>query len=719
MSAASSSPSPALQDAFRLLRQNRLQESAAAFRRILAMHPGNAEALHGLSRAQMSLGHADEAIATARTAVAAAPDNPALHYALGIMLDDAKALDGAVQAYSAAVRLKPDFVQAWNNLGSALFDLGRRTEAIQCLNNATTLETGAPAYHANLGRMLLASGQPEAAAMQFGTALTLEERAAGGRSANYPLYAKLGEALEQACAEKLAMPAVDVAGTIDLLRRLAQHSALVDHAERAMALNEKIVSLDPTNWPSRFARKRILPAIAASAGAMKAARRRYAEGLDQLLIDVADATIRRDRDQIVAAARSDSIFHLAYQGENDRPLQEQLSAIWNSLLASIVPDCQQPIVRQEHGRPRLRVGFVGSHFRQSTIGRYFASWIMELDRERFETHVYMIDQPATDALTAAISSRVHKCVNLTGGFCEIARDIRSENLDAVIFPELGMDMPTFVLASLRLAPVQCAAWGHPVTSGHANVDYFFSSEWAEPADGQTHYTESLVLLPGLGTRYAAESPAEGLTRADFGLPTTGPLFFFPHSLFKIHPDCDDLIARVLAAAPDSHLVTISRENPWLTNAFMARLHDALKRHGAEKAQVLLLKGMPHDRFLALAGLCNAMLDTLHWSGGNTTLDVLTVGLPVVALPGQFMRGRQSAGILSAMGLTELIADTPEAFIRIAYRLAKDPAWRQECSRRIRAGHALLFDDRRPINALEQFLIAATAPGPKMAEPRLR
>ena len=58
-------------------------------------------------------------------------------------------------------------------------------------------------------------------------------------------------------------------------------------------------------------------------------------------------------------------------------------------------------------------------------------------------------------------------------------------------------------AALRLAPVQCMAWGHPTTSGSTQMDWYLSCEAMEPAGAQAQYDERLALLPGLGTRYEA------------------------------------------------------------------------------------------------------------------------------------------------------------------------------------------------------------------------
>ncbi|HEY2630267.1 MAG TPA: hypothetical protein VGI57_14145, partial [Usitatibacter sp.] len=98
-----------------------------------------------------------------------------------------------------------------------------------------------------------------------------------------------------------------------------------------------------------------------------------------------------------------------------------------------------------------------------------------------------------------------------------------------------------------------------------------------------------------------------------------------------------------------------------------------------------------------------MLDTFHWSGGNTSLDAFAAGLPVVTMPGRFMRGRQSAGMLRMMGIEDLVAGNEEDYVAKAVGVATDRAKREALSARIRAGHPLLFNRDEPIRALEKIL----------------
>jgi predicted O-linked N-acetylglucosamine transferase (SPINDLY family) len=103
-----------------------------------------------------------------------------------------------------------------------------------------------------------------------------------------------------------------------------------------------------------------------------------------------------------------------------------------------------------------------------------------------------------------------------------------------------------------------------------------------------------------------------------------------------------------------------------------------------------------------------MLDTLHWSGGNTSLDAIAMGLPIVTLPGELMRGRQSLAMLRALGLEELVARDRDDYARIATGLAGDPARRRDVVARMAARAGELFDQQAPLEALAEFLESAAA-----------
>jgi predicted O-linked N-acetylglucosamine transferase (SPINDLY family) len=95
----------------------------------------------------------------------------------------------------------------------------------------------------------------------------------------------------------------------------------------------------------------------------------------------------------------------------------------------------------------------------------------------------------------------------------IAQHILDNQLHILVYLDIGMDPRTTQLAGLRLAPVQCVTWGHPITSGLPTIDYFISSELMEPAEGDNHYSEKLIRLSNLGIAYPKPSlPPQRKTR---------------------------------------------------------------------------------------------------------------------------------------------------------------------------------------------------------------
>jgi CRISPR-associated protein Csy1 len=224
----------------------------------------------------------------------------------------------------------------------------------------------------------------------------------------------------------------------------------------------------------------------------------------------------------------------------------------------------------------------------------------------------------------------------------------------------------------------------------------------EPEGSDKQYTETLIRLPGIGTRYERPGVPADADRERFGLPSDRTLLLCPQSLWKIHPENDALFAELLVANPAALLVLFAGRHPLITDAFMRRLAAVLGRHGvAIGERVRVLPQVGHDDYLRINLVCDAMLDTLHWSGGNTSLDALACGLPIVTLPGAFMRGRQSAGMLSLVGVPELVASDRAEYLALVARVVGDPAWRAALGARIRAGHARLFDANEAMEPLQR------------------
>ena len=556
----------------------------------------------------------------------------------------------------------------WIALGERHLAAREVVDAATCYERAVELDPSVPERWARLGRLHLAIRRFDAAEVSLARAASLA-----------PHVPELHTLLACALREQ-------------------------NRVDAAIAACERALRLDPHFMYAAVAEALMLPPIYAHADDVQKWRARFAAGLERLHRRLPEW--RSNARQILELDWTN--FLLAYQGENDAELQTSYANWVAALLGAAVPQLQTPIATQSARRDRIHVGFVSSEFRRSTVGDYFLRWITDLPRDRFHVTTIYTGQ-AVDDRTVEAQRSSDRFAHVAGRADEIAGVARDCHLDIALYPDVGMSAKSILLANLRLAPVQIAGWGHPVTTGSAFVDAYLSCAAMEPPHASAHYRETLLALPGIGVRYRAPDCTKAAARNALGLPQGKHLYLCPQSLCKIHPDNDAIFLDLVERDPDALIVFFAGQSSGQTQAFGKRLESGLRaRNVPPRRQMTFLPRMSREDFLSVMHVCDVMIDTLRWSGGNTTLDALSSTLPVVTLEGRFMRGRQTAAMLRIVGAEELIARDRDHYIELALKVAGDPICRAKLSERIRCGLPQLFDRSEPIAALAQTLQAIAA-----------
>ncbi len=605
-----------------------------------------------------------------------------------------------VQAHAAfreALRIDPGYVLAYSGLATVLQRSGDLEQA------RAAWEDYAARFPQNrdaLGPLAEISsllGDTRLAAKYLQQAVALEP---GNASLWFALGQLHAESRELSAARRCLERAVAIDAALEGASSLLAW-VLSELGETAAAL----MLLAPAQGRAPALGRRIrhdllLPQIYADAQELGTWRSRYADNLARLLEEANQG--RLPAEQVFTLNQTN--FLLAYQGQNDLGLQQDYARLLQRLIGQARPDLLAPAKRRKSRDRRIRVGFVSGFLYECTVGHYFRNWVEGLDPKRFERFV-ISNGTRSDQLTSAINASSEHFLTLRQNTSDMAQAIREQNLDILIYPEIGMHSANYLLANMRLAPIQCAGWGHPVTTGSSNVDYFLTCGDMEPPDAAQHYCEQLIPLPGIGTRYALppqhqQTPA----RSNFSLPEDRHLYLCPQSLFKIHPENDALYLDILERDPEAVLVFFAAPGTQVTQAFAQRLTRGMASRGlAPRSQIKFLPQINTDAFRAVLGLADVVLDTLHWSGGNTSLDALAVGAPIVTLPGSFMRGRQSMAMLEILGVPELIAASPAEYVAKATQLAGDVGLRLHLKELIISAREKLFNRSEPIEALSENL----------------
>ncbi len=571
----------------------------------------------------------------------------------------------AFELYAEILAIEPDHPTALVNQSAIFIDLEQPKEAVILLERAVTLAPDDIEAHNNYGNALQKLGQTEVAIEQFKLAHTLDPK-------NSTILSNLARAL---------------------LRR--------GDYTKALAVLDQAIENDPGNAALRFISALALPFIPETLTQLEKARNRMASQLEYLA--KIDLSLKDPVGQIGMTN-----FAAAYHGLEDREIQENLAAAYLKAcpdLAFTAPHIEQP-KRHE----KTRIGFFSMHFGSHTIGKLNRRLITGLDRDKFEIFVFCpggdkrgpqdIRDDILDEIAASVDHIFFPVPLLAASRTVIAEAA----LDILYYPDIGMEPLSYFLGFARLATIQCVTWGHPVTTGLSTIDYFISSELTEPEGAEASYTEKLVRLPGFSTDYPMPNlPQENKSRADFGLSATHNLYICPQSLFKFHPDFDEILASILRQDPKGEIILLEGQQIDWASRLQRRFENEIPD---VRARIKFIPRLSGADYLQLISLADVVLDTPYFCGGNTSYEAFALGKIVVTLQGKFMRGRLTEGLYRQMRISDATAKNPEDYIEKAVKFALNTTARQQIEARISAAHPTIFGTNSALRTHETFLLEA-------------
>jgi predicted O-linked N-acetylglucosamine transferase (SPINDLY family) len=142
-----------------------------------------------------------------------------------------------------------------------------------------------------------------------------------------------------------------------------------------------------------------------------------------------------------------------------------------------------------------------------------------------------------------------------------------------------------------------------------------------------------------------------------------------NSLPKLTPDVIALWAEVLLAVPDARLLL--KSIGFGSESARERYLGLFSTLGIGAERIEIQDKSSHGEYLATYAQVDIGLDPFPFNGGTVTAESLWMGVPQVTLAGDRPVGRMGAAQLGALGLWELVAQTPADYVRIAAALAND------------------------------------------------
>ena len=640
---ATAAHAAAMQAALEHHRAGRLPEAGALYQQILQADPHHSDALHYLGVIASAEGRQRDAAELIGGALRIRPTRT-MHYNLGNALKALGELDGAAQSYRAALALKPDYAEALVNLGNVLQAQGKLDEAVENYRRALQINPGLADALVNLGNALRAQGRLEETAESYRRALALRPDLAETHF-HLGLVSRAQGNLDEAvaCYRKALALKPDYA---DACNNLGIALRAQGKPDEAIEQYRKALALKP-DYAEAFSN---LGGALKNQGKLDEAIGHYRQAL-ALKPDFADA-----HSNLVFCMQFSSNYsmaelfaeHLRFAAQYEAPLKPYWKAYQNS------PEPER----------RLKVGYVSADFYRHAVAFFIEPVLANHDKSRVEVYCYY-NNTQQDELTeriAAYADHWVPCKVLSDD--QLAERIRSDGIDILVDLSGHTAGNRLLVFARKPAPLQVIYLGYPGTSGLSAMDYRITDRHADPEGNEAYYSEKLIRLPGSLCCYrpTGDMPEVApLPALKNGYVTFGSL----NNFNKLNDRCLELWSVLLKAVPTARLLMLTVPE----GTAREQLIEKFAGLGISASRLELHGKFPYREFHQMFGRVDIALDPFPVTGGTTTCETLWMGVPVIVLAGQRFISRVGYSFLSAAGLHDFAAHSPEDYIAVATRLA--------------------------------------------------
>lgn len=407
-----------------------------------------------------------------------------------------------------------------------------------------------------------------------------------------------------------------------------------------------------------------------------------------------DAPLARDM-----LAREAALARLAW---SDNEAVNALPSIESAQLAPSL--AAAPAARRPMSPPgsKLRIGYFSNDFFDHATMTLFREAMAYHDRERFEVSLFCYS-PASNlheqqAWPAHLRDAVVRVADLSDA--QAAAMIDAAGIDILVDLKGHTLGARLAIVNHCRAPVKATYLGFPGSVVGVDLDYAITDRIVTPDSSQPFYHEKLCRLPESYQANSCEGRPlpEATTRAEHGLPDEAFVIASFNATHKINLQTIDLWSRVLMAVPHAIFWCMCP-----AEIAAANLAAALSERGVDRDRLVMAMTCPYPRHISRLPLADLAIDTWPYNGHTTTSDMLWAGLPVVALKGSSFASRVSESLLTAMGLPDLVASSPDAYVALVAQFANDRAALAGLRRRIDEARftAPLFDAERFTRHLER------------------
>ena len=361
-------------------------------------------------------------------------------------------------------------------------------------------------------------------------------------------------------------------------------------------------------------------------------------------------------------------------GDRDRILKQKINrSLQNSQLVKSIQ------VENKSHPDRIAIAS-GCWFPQHSVYRILSKYVATLV-DKYQLTLIHLGDPSLPIDTQYFQEV--KYLKNVDGTLDLSK-IKSNEFAAIYYPDVGMIAESILLANIRIAPIQIAGLGHPVSTFGSKIDYFISGGDAELADNpQLNYSERLVLLPGIGAIH--QQPNYQIQSKNTRSPEPKLSFIIncPWYAQKVNYSLLLSLQQIATTASKPILFRIfAGGGLTCKNDFLPFVRDVEQIVGAE--HICVYPYQSYDKYMDIMAAGDLCLDAYHFGGCNVIVDGLYLRKPTVVFEGDRWYSRAGAKLMRKIGLGELVATTPLEYVRLTLKSIDNDDFRAAIQQKIDA-----------------------------------
>ena len=414
--------------------------------------------------------------------------------------------------------------------------------------------------------------------------------------------------------------------------KLEEATLIINQGLKEKLINEK--------W--EIQKNFFFPKIPFNKDEIKNYRKKIDEEIRKILNVSFETKLDYDKDQIIVPPHVD----LSYSDHDNLELNKKNVLAFKKLFKILNDESFSK--REIQGK--IRIGVISEFFTDHTIGKLYKDIIFSLDKNKFETFIFHSQKTKPGEIFNEFKKKEEegllKNELLPIKLLEKINIIKNFELDVIFYPDIGLSTEFYYLALMRLARYQITTFGHPETTGSKSIDYYLISKNCVNKNTQKHYSEKLLLMDYLPMIYPKPIVKKKLSENDLQRKN---IYSCPQTLFKIHPDFDQIIFNIIEMDKKAIVYLIKdRKKVWFK-----KLEDRFSKNNKyDPTKIIFIDPLNYEDYLLHIGKASVLLDPIYYGAGNSFFESMLFGTPTITLPTDHIKSRLVLGAYKQMEIED-------------------------------------------------------------------